>query len=328
MQKSKKRILGIGGLAIVGAMTAYAFAVPTPDVDAVGSTSGAVNLRVNVFDSVASLDITSPANGTITLNNNMEIGLFYSQAVKISYTIANTTTGGSKNGEYLPAELNGTHALPIDLNANGLGFGRYRFDSSVNDGSDYASVEFYYIPLKMNTVANAENGDPTVEIEYASAVNSVDLQAYDSSNRPVFSSPINVQITNPGVIGTQTITLPFRDNHASSGQYTIAAIAKNAAGEVLTSATGIVSSEANYVSPDGPDEPDTPDTPDEPDTPDIPDTDGDQDEVAPDVPKTGGFLAELNMSRFDYLISGLIIFTVATVLAFVALRKQKNGHKR
>ena len=43
---------------------------------------------------------------------------------------------------------------------------------------------------------------------------------------------------------------------------------------------------------------------------------------SPDVPKTGGFLNDLNLSHTDYLVTGLIIFGIFTAFAIAIIHKQ------
>ena len=64
------------------------------------------------------------------------------------------------------------------------------------------------------------------------------------------------------------------------------------------------------------------------DTAGVPDTDGegDKDKSDVDVPDTGGLFAGLNISKSDYLITGLAIFflTGITGLFFIIRKKNKR----
>ena len=314
MPISKKQLLGMGGLAAVVGLTAYAFTIPTPDASA-ASVSGQVNISVEVHnDAVAEIDVTSPVSGTITMNDTMAVSIFYSGANSINYTLTNTTTGGTSSGTYVPttAPESSSRSVVFDLNASGLGFGRYRFEANINDGADYAYTSFNYIPLGITFTGNhADNGDPIVQIEHAKGVQTVEIQAYDKDGKAVFPNPISVTIDDPSTHSKQLFTLPLTSYGAATGDYDIIAIPKDSDGNALPMVTGQPNTDVDYVAPD---------------SPVVPDTDGDED--VPDVPKTGGFLADLNISSADYLVSGLIVFGIATALAFVILRKQKKSLRK
>ena len=47
---------------------------------------------------------------------------------------------------------------------------------------------------------------------------------------------------------------------------------------------------------------------------------------SPDVPDTGSLLAALNISRADYLITGIIGFTAISVAALFIVMKSKRNH--
>ena len=314
MQKRKKQLLGMGGLAVVVASTTYAATIPTPDAGAAGnnaSTSGNVSLQVQVYSDNPEAKITTISDGEVVTGSNLSIGGLYSDADKVEFEMYKKNPDGSKTYAelggpgvdkytYVPADPpeNGQLDFPFDLNSSeDLGYGDYVLTMTVtSQGSTVESiVSFRYAPLSISYIGSTENGDPIVEVTYAENVASVDIQAYNESGAPLFDSPINYPVSNPGVAGTLRVALPFLDYGAASGDYTISAVGKDANGGVIDPTAGPVYTTAPYKSPE-----------------------------SPEVPKTGDITKQLNMSRADFLITGLIGFGLFTALALYLLRKQRR----
>lgn len=305
MQIRKKHLIGIGGLALVAATFAYATTIPASDAGAVGAVSGQVRITVNVYGENPEVRITSIEDGEVTVNNKITIGNIYTVADKLEYKLCKNFGTAEEycanlgaNATYVPesAPESGERAFDFDLDSDpNLGFGDYvlQVTNYSGVGSVEDSVSFKYVPLKLTTIGSAENGDPIVEVEYASKIKSFDLQSYDKDGNPLFDKPINVDVDNPGVAGKKQVTLPFGSYGAASGDYTVSAIGTDLSGNVLSNHP--VYTDVEYQAPD-----------------------------APEVPKTGGILGNLNISRTDYIITGLIMFVIATAFAVRALRKRSN----
>lgn len=306
MQKRKKQLLGMGGLAVVVASTAYAATIPSPDVNATSSVSGGVDLQVRVYSDHPEATITTIKDGEIVIDGEIYIGGIYSDADRVTFELYKETSSGpvyaelGPEADYIPANPpeNGERIFPFDLNSSAnLGYGEYVLKMTVFSGpsSTESIVSFRYAPLKISYVGSAENGDPIVEVSYDANVASVDLQAYAENGSALFDGPLNYNVNNPGVPGTIQVTLPFLDYGASSGDYTVSAVGKNSSGTILDASVGPVYTTAPYKSPS-----------------------------SPEVPKTGDITKKLNMSRTDYLVTGLIGFGLFTALALYLLRKQRR----
>ena len=307
MQIRKKHLLGLGGLALVTAAFAYAITIPAEDPGAT-SVSGQVKISVNVYGEDPEVRITSIKDGEVTLDSNINIGVIYAVADQLDYQLCKNYGTADQYcaslGEYatyIPTTSpeSGERAFTFDLDSDPkLGFGDYvlRVVNHSGSGTVEDTVSFKYVPIKITTVGEAENGDPIVEVEYSSKLSSFEIQAYDDQGYLLFDNPLSYEATGcKENVCTQRITLPFASYGATTGEYTVAVTGKDSSGAAIKSQKA--STKVDYKAPD-----------------------------APEVPKTGGLLGNLNISRADYLITGLIVFGLATIFAVRALKKR--GGKR
>lgn len=304
MQIRKKHLLGLGGLALVAAITAYAVTIPTSDAGA-SSVSGQVKISVNVYGEDPEVRITSIDDGEVTVNNNITIGAIYTVTESLEYKLCKNfgtpeeyCANLGTNGTYVPASApeSGERAFNFDLDSDpNLGFGDYTLQVFNHGGvvTVEDSVSFKYVPLKMTNIGTAENGDPIVQVEYADKISGFDIQAYDKDGKPLFDPAQGYLVDNPGTAGEKQVTLPFASYGAASGEYTIVAIGRGMDGAIIENQRASV--DINYQAPD-----------------------------APEVPKTGGIFGDLNIGRMDYLITGLIMFAIATAFAVRALKKRNS----
>lgn len=305
MQMSKKHLLGIGGLAAVAAITAYASTIPTPDAGAT-STSGQVKVSVNVYGEDPEVRITTIKDGDVFVDGNINIGAIYVIAVSLDYKLCKNygtpdeyCANLGADGTYHPATVpeSGERAFDFDLDSDpNLGFGDYALvvtNNSLGGAKVEDAVSFKYVPLKITTIGTAENGDPIVEVEYGSKIGSFDLQAKDKDGKSLFDEPLNTRVDNPGVAGKKQVTLPFASYGAASGDYVVTAQGRGFDGVLY--AKQFASTDVVYRAPD-----------------------------APEVPKTGGLFENLNIAKSDYIITGVIVFAIATALAIRTLKKRSN----
>ena len=306
MQISKKHLLGIGGLAAVAAMTAYASTIPTPDAGAVSAATGQVKVSVNIYGEDPEVRITTIKDGDTFVDGNITIGAIYVVAESLDYKLCKNYGTPDEycadlgaNGTYHPETVpeSGERAFDFDLDSDPkLGFGDYVLtvtNHSYGGAIVEDAVSFKYVPLKMTTVGTAENGDPIVEVEYGPKIGSFDLQAKDKDGKPLFGEAINIKVDNPGVAGKKQVTLPFASYGAVSGDYVVTAQGRGLDGALY--AKQFAYTDVVYRAPD-----------------------------APEVPKTGGLFESLNIAKSDYIITGVIVFALATALAIRTLKKRSN----
>lgn len=325
MQKTKKQLLGLAGLAIVAVMTAVAIAIPAPD--AAAADEGGVQLNVRVGENNTSVNFISPVDGFKTANSNLAVSVNYSQAATVEYTLqlvdanGNPVMDASGNpqiktfGPY-PVEGTGTHQSTIDLKTSGFGFGYYKLTAKAtgNSGSKEDTTKFYYgAMIVTNTGTTDAAGDPYFDIEIGENVDKVQIQVFDG-DKPLFVNGGNQTplILSRDQIDATTgkihVALPFALYGIPSGQYTVVSIAyDDNDADIVTDRQTITYTKGGS----------TPVDPDDPNKPVDPNT--------PDTPNTGAILDDLNISRLDYLLTGLIAFgAVAGFAIYLICRRDRR----
>lgn len=327
MQKTKKQLLGLAGLAIVAVMTAVAVAIPAPDA-AAADDGGGVQLNVRVGESNTNVSFISPVDGFKTANSNLAVSVNYSQAATVEYTLQLVDANGdpindaSGNpqiktfGPYSDLDGTGTHQLTIDLKTNGFGFGYYKLTSKAtgNSGIKEDTTKFYYgAMIVTNTGTTDAAGDPYFDIEIGENVNKVQVQVFDG-DKPLF---VNGDGQTPLILnrnqfdastGKIHVALPFARYDIPAGQYTVVSIAYDSNdADIVTDRQTITYTKGGS----------TPVDPNDPNKPVDPNT--------PDTPNTGAILDNLNISRLDYLLTGLIAFgAVAGFAIYLICRRDRR----
>lgn len=192
----------------------------------------------------------------------------------------------------------------IDIKVSDYGYGEYLVKAvaiGYNDVTDEDYVTFYYLPVVGEATENSSIGGYDVDLQYSADDGTVDtgevskiiVNVYDSNGNLIEGlSPVEV------LPPTTHIELPFEKYNLPTGTYTISISAYNIDGEELYKPYEI---EVYYQAPALP------------------------------VPNTGGIFQDLNISRTDYLITGLIIFgivAVAGVTFIIRNDKKKVTGKR
>lgn len=303
MQISKKHLLGLGGLAVVAATTAYAATIPTPNAGA-ASAGGNAEVVVDVYSSNPQVEITSIKDGDVFTTENLYIENTYSDASKIEYVLYKKTDHGlvyadlGENAEYIPPTFteSGRRGFNFNLNSSeDLGYGEYVVEVTVYSGSSKVQdmVSFKYVPVKLTVIGEDENGDLVVDVDYDENVNTFDVQLTDENGNPILDPALTYKVDNPGVAGSMRLTIPLGTNYGlKPGTYNVLLTARDRNGRTLYE---YAAGQITYTAPD-----------------------------VPDVPRTGGFLNDLNISNTDYLITGLVIFGLFTVFAIAIIRKQSR----
>ena len=153
MQLSKKKIVGLGGLALVAGITAVAANVPAGAV----SVGGAVDIVVEVYSINYSTEIeyTQPV---------VQFKETHARVDSVKYYLTNTTTGITyelTQYEVEGEDVSGSTEFTLDLDDYG-GYGTYIFRSAiVSHGShfdDEDSVQFVYANPDSPDVPNTGSG--------------------------------------------------------------------------------------------------------------------------------------------------------------------------
>lgn len=160
MQLSKKKIVGLGGLALVAGITAVAANVPAGAV----SVGGAVDIVVEVYSINYSTEIESPMDGATYTQPVVQFKETHARVDNVKYYLTNTTTGITyelTQYEVEGEDVSGTTEFTLDLDDYG-GYGTYIFRSAiVSHGShfdDEDSVQFIYANPDSPDVPNTGSG--------------------------------------------------------------------------------------------------------------------------------------------------------------------------
>lgn len=298
MRKTQKKILGLFGLFLVAAMTVFAASLPSPN--ALAETTGVVDtIVIRVIGDSPNVYFIDPPSGSF-VEPNQTFSFNYEKIEEARISMTHNGTPYSL-GTITTSEDSGI--WPININLSDYGYGEYTI-TVVGEGyggvTDPDTISFSYYPITSTVEQNAENGDPTVILNYDD--NNIDIDrivinVYDEYGNLVGAlSPVTVIPDNKNVL------LPFAEKNIPAGKYTIATTAYNAGGDPLYQAYDTIFTYKPDVQP-------------------APDDEEDEDIV---VPNTGGLFESLNISQSDYLITGLIIFFVVGVGGAIFIAKSKN----
>lgn len=298
MRKAKK-LLGFAGLAAVGLMTAIAYCLPAPEAVAAESTD--ININVTVRESHASVYLRAPKDGEIAYEKDLEVVTDYTETIKIDYVLKYTDTDGNEQTfnlpAYTPSAQDGTHKF--QLNLDDYGFGSYELTAIITGvgGTTFEdSVKFNYNAIRVETIGADADGNPIVKIYANPAVGELDIQAYDKTGDPVFTDgadqdrPLHIASDQFDNDHTVTLTLPMGDYGADAGDYIGIVIPYDASGDLIDA----YPFDFEYV-------------------------------PVINVPNTGLSMTQLNISKADYLITGLVMFgSVAGFAIFLVTRKNRR----
>lgn len=324
MQKTKKQLLGFAGLAAVGIMTAVAYAMPAAAAeDLPPSADGKAEVTLTVLNGVNDVRIISPSDMSTVTDPNVTVSYNYEETAKvevyIEYKDANGATIRKKIDEFLPSDdqVYGTHSFNIDVTDFSDAGKDYKIIAVATDsygGTKEDTVTFSYrATISTPSKDPAPNGDPQIDITVNDEIDKIVIQVYDKDGNPVFvdkdgkETPVILGRDDIDENGNILVQLPFEEYDLPSGEYEAVIVGYNKKGDVLS----IDTIKINYIRK----EPGTPEGPDVPGNPDVPET----------PPNTGFMIGGLNISRVDYLVTGLLVFgTVAGFALYLVHRKSRR----
>jgi len=326
MQRRKKQLLGLVGLALVAAVTAIAFAMPAPGASAEGGSIGSVELTVRVEENIPQnqpwVSINSPLDGGVNVRQKLEINFSYKNANTATIKLVRLTADGQQETvtNITPAcEMtfsNATQSCEFDYD-----LGAFPFEDDVKDNAgvsyqlqitpkngalvgneDYAQFFYRAAHIEYNDKLDEATKNPLLDVFLNDAIDYALVQVYDENGRPVFIKNGNVNEQTPLRItaeqirnsnGQLELLLPLGDYGAKAGKYRAVLLGYGADGKLLAIATD---ADINY---DG--------------------------GAKPTVPDTGSIFRDLNISRADYLIVGLMAFGLITGFAiFLVVRRNRR----
>lgn len=303
MKKTKKRVLGLLGLTLVVITTIFAAFLPGPEASAEGGiTSVTDTISVRVVGSVPDILNVKPINGSVFIYPDQDLSFDYENVEYLTITIRYTDKDDVEHiipllekddpesfVDYIP----GSYSTPLDLLAEDYGYGEYRVEIvgiGFNDVKDFETVEFALYPV-VGEANEADDGKVYLDLQYDTEnknINTIGINIYDENGNLV-------NVLSPITVNTpdMRVELPFAENNLPTGNYRIEITAYNAEGEALYKPY------ITYY----------------------------YYEMIP-VPNTGALFSNLNISRTDYLVTGLIIFFLAAILGIVFIVKGRSNKSR
>ncbi len=322
MLKNKKQLLGLAGLVAVGIMTAIAYAMPTPDAAAIDSTPGYecddsvagkecastnndINVNVTINEATPSATILAPQDGSTTVESVVGVSTNYSQVTSIKYELY---YGDNPNPIYTttfnPSDDAGTHNFTLNLANLNYGYGEYTLKTQatgINGGPTREdTVKFNYEAITAGVTTNPDGtGDVNIDVTVGQGVDKVTIYVYDEKGELVKDKDGNDLIikVDPSEIDPSTgkvnVKIPFEENGLPGGEYTAVIIAQDKDDNILS----MVTLKITYKP------------------------------VTPDTPNTGlAALSELNITRLDYILTGLIAFSLVAAFAlYLVFRKNHRS---
>lgn len=328
MKKTHKKIFGLFGLVLVVAVTIFAAFLPGPKTQATTAGQATDTITVRVVSSTPTISLSGIDSKFIT-SASQEVNATYDNIEKLLVTLKHD---GETNVlldnvlvDYAVGALsdiklnliqgtctytyqyynpstgqNETTGDSIDLTY--FGYGDYVLTASgygFDGGYEEKSLVFSFVPVSMDI--KQDGGKLDVGLDYDAddgtgdgQVAKVVITIYDDKGNPVKNIP-PAEILPP----TDSYKINLSDYGLPSGTYTISAQAYDKAGNKLYKPF-----EREIVYDAGK-------------TP---------------VPNTGGVMGNLNISKTDYIITGLIIFSIVGISAAVFIsrhdKKTGNGKRR
>lgn len=304
MKRTHKRILGIFGLVFVAVTTVFAASLPGPEAKATTSVTDTISVRVVGSQPNVTLKSPDPSvEDAIYTSAEQLVKVEYENIEYITVKLIYTDIDGVEH-EYLLDDSEfvdydaGEFSVTVNLSGENYGYGEYEL---VVEGIGYGGISdvdrfnFSYYPVAATLRKDEDSGLVYVDLDYDTEsedgeVEKILINVYDENGNLVTAiSPIEVTAPN------KSVEIPFADNNLSSGKYTITVTAYDSEGTLLYKPYTLPAYE----------------------------------HTATPAPNTGAFFRDLNISRADYLITGLIAFFAFGIFGFVFIaKKQKKTSRR
>lgn len=323
MKATKKNIFGLSGLFLVAAITTFAVLMPELGANA---TSGldithADEITVRVVGDAPALRFSGVESGSTLSTPEAKLKVDYENVGKLRVEVEYTDTNGEVHtyviDEYDTGGEVGSRDVLLKLKEDPrFGYGHYKVRATAErDGVQNAVedvIEFTYSPIAPDVSGGTTGGNdgqtskpgsspdnpltgdivvkPGIDAN-DSSIGRVEVNVYDEDGKPV--EGLSPQVFYPPF---GDFVLPFSDYPLTSGKYRIEMQAYDQNGNKIGEPW---SYEFYYQADEMP------------------------------VPDTGAPFANLNISRQDYLLTGLIVFTLTAVLgAVLIVRRKKDTQKR
>ena len=329
MKKTHKKILGLFGLVLVVAVTVFAAFLPAPKTQAADTTTVTDTISVRVVGSTPVVNLSGITPGAVVTSGSQEVDITYENIEKLLATLKYTDVNGNVTEQKLLDNVfvgyiagvsdisldlaNGTYSYTYQYYVDGggtatatgsgdllgYGYGQYVFTASgdsVEGVPAESSVNFSYVPVAASVTQDGSK--VSIDLDYdetggtgTGQVDKVVINIYDENGNPVGPSPVTMTPLNANY------TFDMSDYGLPSGTYTVSVQAYDVNGVKLYKPFEV---QFYYEARQTP------------------------------VPDTGGIMGDLNISKTDYIITGLIIFSVVGIsgAVFISRHDKKTGNRR
>ena len=295
MNKTPKKILGLLGLAFVVAMTIFAAALPSPEASAISTSTMTDSIVVTVTPPpyVASVDFLDHRDDVPYVDPRQNINFNYNGVEQVMIELTHTDVNGATNSHtvYNATVAPSGQTETLALNLGLFGYGRYELVLSGNGryGAAQSRIRFSYVPVTAKVAEDPQTGEIVATLDYDN--NSTDI---DHFRVEIYDENGNLAATvDPVNKPTKRVVLPF--DNLPKGKYTVSVLAIDPTGGALYQSWDDVFTYSPMVMA---------------------------------VPNTGGLFMGLNISKADYLVTGLIIFAMIGGFGVWFISKHRKSSKK
>jgi hypothetical protein len=291
-------------LVLVVITTIFAASLPGPEASAANGNSVTDTIQVRVVGKDPLVEITAPKDKSKIVKPDLYFHFDYYNAEYIDAAVEYTDANG--NTKIIPLivgedrfvnykEDDNYYEQTINLLGENYGYGEYKITEKATgfDGiTNTQIVSFSFIPVYGEAYEDESDGLTYLDLHYDTdnkEIDTISVNIYNSNGDLVkVISPIKVK--TPGI----RVELPFIENGLPSDTYTIEIIALNKKGEMLYGKPYFTTVDYQTIP----------------------------------APNTGSLFKGINISKMDYLITGLLIFASAVILGLVFVRNKNHCKNR
>ena len=291
MKRQKKKLLGFFGLSFVVAMTSVAAIIPGPETSAVASVTDTIQVRV--VSSVPNAKFKEPDQNIVTAHPEHSIFVTYENVTSVKIKMKYKHPDGSLD-EYDFAywdNLNyeaGERGTNIDF--SNYGYGEFIF-SLYGVGQEGNEIEFDEVLIEYVPIIVG----PVTQNEDGKVTTRIEEYDDDVETVDIYIGDKLIKTVNKDELDDE-IELPM-DGY-ESGTYNVTFVARDEDDDQLYTPT---QKPLRYTEEE-----------------EIP---------VPGTADTGHFFQNLNISKEDYIITGLIVFFVFGVVAFGIVARGNNRNR-
>jgi len=294
MKEHTKKAFGLFGLMLVAITTVFAATLPVPQ--AIAATSAADTIVVRVTGTTPHVEFTGVINDSVFIEPEQAFSYIYDNIDTAVITLEYKDLSGNIH-DYTLDTVNtdntiiGSGVLNLNLSGTNYGYGDYVLRiTGTQHGAlpDEDSFKFSFRPFITSVKDDTESDDAILTLDYS---NNTNIEKFEVIIRNEDSDQISEIPTITVTPPTKEVRIPFSENRVPTGKYIIEVISYDDLDREFTA-------QDNY-----------------------------EHEVT-GVPNTGGLFSELNISKTDYLITGLVIFFLIGTGGIVFIAKASKNQKK